>query len=107
MIYIYWEVIPLGSHCIQGVSPNTSDGIFPHVVELAQKSRLKGEVKGMGGTGCPCCLRCWVLGGSSPKQLTEVSLEADSEQKMKLRFLKSLVARSPSAYSCHPSGLYP
>lgn len=47
------------------------------------------------------------LGDGSPKQLTEVSLEADAEQKTKLRFLKTPVARSPSAYSCHPSGLYP
>lgn len=99
VIYICWEMIPLGSHCIQGVSPNTSDhyGIFPHVVELAQRSRLKGRVDGMGGTLCCCCPRCWVLGGGSPKHLTEVSLEADAEQKMKPRFLKTPVARSSSA----------
>lgn len=42
-----------------------------------------------------------------PKQLTEVSLEADAEQKMKVGFLKTPVVRSPSAYSRHPSGLYP
>lgn len=38
VIYVYWEVIPLGSHYIHGVSSNTSDhdGIFLHVVvELA------------------------------------------------------------------------
>lgn len=56
---------------------------------------------------CPCCPRCWVLRGGSPKQLTEVSLEADAEQKMKVGFLKTPVVRSPSAYSRHPSGLYP
>lgn len=39
------EVIPLGSHCVHGVSPNTHDSIFLHFVGMAQMRRLSS---GMG-----------------------------------------------------------